>query len=184
MSRDLPKNITKTKSGFHVRMSINNEYHAKHFVEADFESREEALKAAKEKREEFAKIKEKEGKPRPTEYETRFLYEEPDNSTGIIGVFYKEDESERTGKVYPYFCTTVVAEKGRPQSYGRSINRWGKAEALIQVCCIRKRKMVEVYGDRFDSKRFDQSVMDHMKEHHMSYRDHALERLKKCEEVG
>lgn len=176
MARDLPKNITKTKNGYHVRMVIEGKYHAEYFSELTY-GKEKALKKATEKRDQFAKLKPTE--VRDKKYDTRFLYENPDNSTGIIGVFYKEEEGT-DGKIYPYFCTTIVAEKGRPSSYARSIKKWGKGEALLQICCMRKRKICAIYGDRFDAERFDNSVLAYMKEHYLSYRENAKQRLSKC----
>lgn len=180
MARDLPSNITRTKYGYHVRVVINGEYHAEHFVEADYD-KGEAFELAKKKRKELVAKKEREQKPKG-EYETRFLYENPDNSTGIIGVFFKLSV-ERTGKRYPYFCTTIIPEKGKPKSYSRSIEKWGKSEALLQICVIRKRHLLTTYKDRFDEERFDQSVINYMEENYLSYRDQAKERLAACESL-
>ena len=175
--RKLPENITRTKNGYHVRMVINGEYHAEYYSDLD-NGKKEAFKKAREKRDELAKLRDK-TIVKKTEYETRFLYETPNNSTGIIGVFYKETQGTEE-EIYPYFCTTIVSEKNRPQSYSRSIKKWGKAEALLQICCIRKRHMAKTYEDRFDAKRFDKSVMKYMKENYLSYREQALERLRAC----
>lgn len=178
MARNLPENITRTKYGYHVRMEINGEYHAEHFVEADYE-KGEALKKAKEKKQKFIELRESNKKKDPKTYEKRFLYENPNNSTGIIGVFHKIEKG-KADELYPYFCTTIIPEKGKPKSYARSIKRWGKGEALLQICCIRKRHMVKTYRDRFDSGRFDKSVLSYMKENYLSYRDNALKRLSNC----
>lgn len=178
MARNLPKNITKTKYGFHVRMEINGEYHAEHFVEADYK-KGVALKKAKEKRQELIELRKRKKKKGPKKYDTRFLYENPNNSTGIIGVFHRFEQG-KNDVFYPYICTTIIAEKGKPKSYSRSIKRWGMGEALLQICCIRKRHMVITYGDRFDSKRFDESVLFYMKENYLSYTDDALKRLSNC----
>ncbi len=178
MAAALPKYITKTKSGYHVRIYVNGEYYAEHFSELKY-GKDKALQKAKKKRQEFIKIRESKRKPRPKEYDTRFLYENPDNSTGIIGVFYKE-EIGRGGQTYPYYCTTIVAEKDKPKSYSRSIKKWGKGEALLQVCCIRKRHLAATYGDRFDEERFDNSVLNYMEENYLSYREDAMKRLSDC----
>lgn len=180
--RDLPENITRTKNGYHVRVVIGGEYHAEYFSDLD-EGKKKAFKKAKRKRKELVKKKAKyiRDHPKPEKYETRFLYETPHNSTGIIGVFIREDLG-RDGKTYPYYCTTIVAEKDKPASYSRSMGRWGKGEALIQICCIRKRHMARIYPNRFDAERFDQSVITHMKEHYLSYTDDALKRLAECVE--
>ncbi len=178
MPAKLPKYITKTKSGYHVRIYVNGEYYAEHFSAKEL-GKTKALKKARKKRQEFIKIRDKKRNPRPEKYEKRFLYENPDNSTGIIGVFYKE-EIGRNGQVYPYFCTTIVAEKDKPKSYARSMKKWGKGEALLQICCIRRRHLVKTYGDRFDKERFDKSVLNYMKENYLSYRDEALKRLSDC----
>ncbi len=178
MARNLPKNITKTKSGYHVRMRINGEYYAKHFVESDYE-KGKALQLAKEKKKQLAELRNKKVDTSTKKYDTRFLYENPNNSTGIIGVFYKEEIS-KNGNVYPYYCTTIIPEKDKPKSYSRSIKRWGKGEALLKICCIRKRHMARTYPDRFDNKRFDKSVLNYMKENYLSYRDNAKKRLTNC----
>jgi|SRR5699024_1651083 len=176
--RELPENITRTKNGYHVRMVINGEYHAEYFSDLDY-GKEKAFQKAKIKRKELAEKRDKEVIDKPKKYETRFLYENANNSTGIIGVFYQEEEGA-DGAIYPYFCTTIVAEKDKPASYSRSIKRWGKGEALLQICCIRRRHMVRTYPDRFDEKRFDETVIEYMKENYLSYTDDAKKRLLDC----
>lgn len=148
--------------GWYVRLWYNGQEWATFFADKKHGGKKKALQKARKKKEQLLKKRSRLPDPAIESYDTRFYYPEArNNSTGVCGV-YRTIREMRSGEKYPYYQTTVHVQKGTATTRARSIAKHGEIPAFLQICEFRREKLREIYGDRFDRARFDQSVIEHV----------------------
>lgn len=148
--------------GWYVRLWYNGQEWNNFFADKKHGGTKKALQKARKKKELLLKKRSRLPDPVLESYDTRFYYPEArNNSTGVVGV-YRTMKKMRSGEKYPYYQTTIHVQKGRPTTRARSVAEHGEVSAFLQICDFRRQKLREIYGDRFDRARFDQSVKKHL----------------------
>jgi len=97
-------------------------------------------------------------------YTTRFYYPDgigENNSTGVVGV-YRTIKTMRSGNEYPYYESTVHVKKGKVKTRAASVRKHGEATAFIKMCEWRRKKLREIYGDRFQEEKFHRSMIRYL----------------------
>lgn len=152
----------KKTHGWQVRIMADGKEYSKFFSDKKYGGQKQALSKATAHRDNMLEHLEPKMKKKPSSYDTRFLYEDARNkSTGVVGVTRYMDV-QKSGNAYPYYQTTIHLEKGKAITRSRSIQKHGEESAFLQICEIRREKMKQIYGDRFDDLKFMLSVARHL----------------------
>ena len=137
---------TKRMHGWYVRVWFKGKMHSRFFNDKQHDGKEAALQAAIEHRD---RVEAEIGKPRT---ERVVVTDNSRSQTGVIGVHRSQ---KQTGAYVPYtaipnysdvYEITWTKSSGALSRTTVSIPKYGKKEAFLRACAIRRKKERELYG--------------------------------------
>ncbi len=132
--------------GWFVRIYRNDVIYSKLFSDTRYESKDEALKAAQNYRDEFESLMDKKNKQPRRNNRLPVVTQNKRNKTGVVGVCYRKRKLP-SGRIAECYSVTWAPEPNVQKCTSFSITKYGKREAFRRAKELRAKMVKSMMGD-------------------------------------